>query len=458
MKNAVVWFLLWATTGMWQETAAQAMPDFKLLRYEEDYAFLGGDSSDAWYKKLKYSRLGKNGTHYCSFGGELRWQYQFYENEEWGDAPPDRDGFLYLRNLFHADVRLGRHVRVFAQLKSNFMSGRPQPPRQIDENQLGLHQFFADYKVGKWLARAGRQEFLFGSQRIVAVREGPNNRQTFDGVRLIRQSPRFRADAFLARAVTDRPGIFDDGGFVPPGSSLWGLYTVTREAGSLQNVDLYYLGFYNDNAVFDEGTGRELRHSVGMRLWGKGGPWQYDGEALYQAGDFSGKRISAYTASLHLRYTLLTLKNKPVLGLKTEIISGDRRYDDDRLQTFNPLFPRGAYFGLAALIGPANLLDIHPSLEWPLGNNWVAELDYDLFWRHRLSDGIYGPNVRPVYSGRNTTARHIGRQLGANIAWEPNRHLSLQAEGTWFDTGPYLREAGSGKDVFFTALTVQFRY
>ncbi|MCW5923921.1 MAG: alginate export family protein [Saprospiraceae bacterium] len=457
MKKSIIAVLLVVSSGFWQKTAAQGFPAFKSLRFNEDYSFLQNDSSEHWYKHLKYKPLGKKQAHYRSFGGELRWQYQFYKNEEWGDAPPDDDGFLYLRNLFHADFHFGKKSRLFAQLKSNFMANRPQPPRQIDENQLDLHQFFGDFSFGKWLARAGRQEFSFGSQRLVAVREGPNNRQTFDAARLVRETARFRADAFVARAVTDRPGIFDDG-VVPPGASLWGLYTVTNQVRFLKNVDLYYLGFYTENGVFDDGRGRERRHSFGTRIWGKGGAWQYDGEAVYQFGDFLDKTISAYTASLHLRYTLTGVKNQPVLGLKTEIISGDRAHDDGALQTFNPLFPRGAYFGLAALIGPANMMDFHPCIEWPLGKTWSVSADYDVFWRYSLADGIYGPNVRPIYSGRGTSARHIGNQLGANVTWEPNRHFNLQLEGTWFAAGPYLREVGAGKDVFFTAVTVQFKY
>lgn len=457
MKKGFVLLLLLAAGEFWQKVAAQHFPAFKMLRYDEDYSFLQNDTSAYWYKKLKYRHCGKTGKHFRSFGGELRWQYQFYQNDEWGDARPDPDGFLYLRNLFHSDIHFGKRGRLFAQIKSNFMAGRPQAPRQIDENQLDFHQFFGDFSRGKYLVRAGRQEFLFGSQRIIAVREGPNNRQTFDGLRLTRQSDHFRADAFFARAVTDRPGIFDDG-IVPPGANLWGVYTVTHSIRFLKNVDWYYLGYFMENGVFDEGSGREQRHSFGTRIWGKNRRWQYDGEALYQFGDFRDKKISAYTLSLHLRHMLVQIKNQPVIGLKTELISGDRVHGDDRLQTFNPLFPRGAYFGLAALIGPANLIDFHPCIEWPFGKNWVLGVDYAIFWRYSLADGIYGPNARPIYSGKNTRSRHIGNQLGANLSWEPNRHLSLQLEGTWFDTGTYLREVGTGKDIYFTALTLQWKY
>lgn len=63
-------------------------------------------------------------------------------------------------------------------------------------------------------------------------------------------------------------------------------------------------------------------------------------------------------------YKFSKTKLKPEIGLKTELIRGDREYDDNKPETFNPLFPRGGYFGLAALIGPVNLIDIHPSLSF----------------------------------------------------------------------------------------------
>jgi hypothetical protein len=43
-------------------------------------------------------------------------------------------------------------------------------------------------------------------------------------------------------------------------------------------VDLYYLGFENKQAGYDQGAGYELRHSLGTRLWGRPLPWEYNME------------------------------------------------------------------------------------------------------------------------------------------------------------------------------------
>jgi hypothetical protein len=145
--------------------------------------------------------------------------------------------------------------------------------------------------------------------------------------------------------------------------------------------------------------------------------------------------------------------------LKTEIISGDQETGDDKLQTFNPLFPRGAYFGLAALIGPSNLFDIHPSasIEW-VNDKLLWTIDYDIFWRQSLNDGIYSPSVILIYPSGNSTHQFIGNQLATDITFTPNRFLLLRVEGTWFQAGPYLKDVSAGKDILFCGLTSQFRF
>ncbi len=121
-------------------------------------------------------------------------------------------------------------------------------------------------------------------------------------------------------------------------------------------------------------------------------------------------------------------KYKPEIGLKSELISGDARYNDNRLQTFNPLFPRGGYFGLVSLVGPSNLVDIHPSVTFDLSPKLFFNMDYDIFWRYSVNDGIYGPNVALLYSGKNSDRKSIGRQYSAYESIHPiNFFISVQS-------------------------------
>jgi hypothetical protein len=434
--------------------------ELKSLRYNEDFSFLKDSVKLSVYEQIKFIPLDKKKKNILSFGGEFRFQYQYFKDEDWGDIPNDKDGFILNRILFHSNLNIGTKFRVFAQLKNNSIQSREEEPKSIEVNALDIHQSFIEYMpvLGntKMSFRLGRQETMFGSQRLISVREGPNNRLTFDGIKTSINRNDFKLDAFYLHPVADKPEIMDDKWFDV--NKVYGIYAVKNKVKWLGNIDLYYIGLYKPTAVFDEFSGKENRHSIGTRIWQKNDNWNIDFEAVYQFGKFEEQTINAYTLSINTSYEFEKIIGSPLIGLKTEIISGDKSKDDNQLNSFNPLYPRGAYFGLAALIGPVNLIDFHPYTEFKLTNKTVLGLDYDLFWRYSINDGIYGQNVRPMYLASNSKSKFIGSQLGANVEYNPFQFLSIVIEGTWFNTGDYLKDVSEGKDIFFTALTVQFKF
>jgi len=132
------------------------------------------------------------------------------------------------------------------------------------------------------------------------------------------------------------------------------------------NVDFYYFGIENDNAVYNQGAGHELRHSIGTRIWGKQAGWDYNVELVYQFGTFGDADISAWTAASEAGYTFANAPLRPRFFLKADIASGDQDPNNPNLNTFNALFPKGAYFSETGLIGPANIIDVHPGIELQL--------------------------------------------------------------------------------------------
>ena len=305
---------------------SQITSSFKQLRYDEDYSILKQDSIRNWYKTTKFNPLSKKGNTYLSIGGDIRYQYQWFKNENWGELPKDDDGFILTRYLAHADFHAGSHFRTFVQLQSSFANGKVEKPSPVDENQLDLHQAFADLafplpNAQSLTIRAGRQELLYGSQRLVAVRDGPNNRQSFDAARLLYAHPGWKADVFFSHFVQSKQQIFDDG--FKQNIRFWGAYLVKNKIPLLNNADVYYFGLLKNNAKFDDGIGRELRHSIGSRIWAAKKFWRYDVEGLYQFGDFAGKNISAWTFSVNKGYKFSNTICKPEAGIKKELINGD---------------------------------------------------------------------------------------------------------------------------------------
>jgi len=417
------------------------------------------DSTHDWYKKIKYIPLSASGRSSLSFGGDFRYQYFYFKNEDFGDEPKDKDGFMLNRLLVHGDLHIGKGFRTFLQLQSSGAGGRPNASA-VDDNPLELHQAFVDISNRsaaplKLTLRTGRQELSYGSQRLVSVREGPNNRQSFDAVKLMAAWKNVKSDLFFSHYVAARRGIFDDK--FNKNTLFWGNYWTIKNVPVIGGIDLYYLGLQRKEASFDNVKGKETRHSAGTRLFGNAGNWDYDAEALYQFGDIDGSDISAWTASLNTNYQFKGCLFEPEIGLKTELISGDKNIDDNKIQTFNPLFPRGGYFGLAALIGPSNLFDIHPAASLNFSRKTALNFDVDFFWRYSTNDGIYGPNTALLYTGKQVPERHIGNQFSTDFVFIPNAFIYLRAEFTWLKAGSYLKQVSAGKNILFGGVTMQLK-
>jgi hypothetical protein len=66
--------------------------------------------------------------------------------------------------------------------------------------------------------------------------------------------------------------------------------------------DLFYIGYENKLATFNQGEGDEHRHTLGARVFGSRGPWRWDCEGHYQFGSFADGDIAAWGVATQLRY------------------------------------------------------------------------------------------------------------------------------------------------------------
>ncbi|PBJ08011.1 alginate export family protein [Flavobacterium sp. ACN6] len=438
-----------------QFAAGQDFPVFQQFRYDEDYVVLVKDSVRDLYDKVKYTRIGSGG--YLSFGGDFRTQYLIIQNENWGAAPKDKDGYTLNRWLFHSDLHLSRTLRIFAELQGG-QANSTDIKVPVQENPLEPHQFFIDYSFfpnSPLRLRAGRQEVAYGSQRIVSLRDAPNIRRSFDGVKAIYKKGNIATDVFYLHTVVDKTGIFDDTS--SPGMRLWGTFAEIHLPETKLNLNFYYLGFYNARALFNDGAGKEKRHSLIARIFGSMRNWSYDLEAGYQFGSVGERTIAAWSTGVAASYRFSGFKFSPEAGLKADLISGDQSRADNSHQTFNPLFSPGAYFGLAVPLGPSNLMDIHPSVTVHFSKSVTFVCDYAFLWRYSTGDGIYRPIMIPIFKPSDAASRYIGSQLSGTFICQPNRHITLLAGMSWFDCGNYLEQVSAGENILYGFVSAQIK-
>ncbi len=438
-------------------------PAYKLSRQDEDWSplrdpALRTDSLDT----LKFIPLTHDGLSWITLGGEIRERYEYFDNANWGKGPQDSNGYLLQRFLLSADAHASEYLRLFTEFQSGLEDGRNGGPRPTDRDVFDLHQLFIDARApldseNSLTLRLGRQELAFGTQRLISLRDSPNLRRTFDGARAIQLWNGWQFDEFAVRPVRLKTDAFDDD--PDPATKFWGFYGVAPFSPVPGGkVDFYYLGLNRASATYAQGTAKEERHSVGVRLWGKRSGWDWNHEFVYQFGTFGSGDISAWTAATDIGYKFANAFWSPRLGLKADVTSGDGNPKNGDLQTFNPLFPRGAYFAETGLIGPQNHIDSHPSLELHPLERLTITTDLDFFWRESIHDGVYNISQTLVRSGTAGGARYIGSQATGQIEWRLQRHVTWIANYAHFFAGAFLNENPPSKDVNYFSSWISFRF
>ena len=463
------------------QTPTPSRPASDPERYDEDWSFLRDPSKRTdFFDPIKWIRLGKDGSWFLTLGGELRERFQDVHNQEFGLTTPARDRHGYHRIFLLADTHLGPHFRTFVELASGEIVGATTDPSPAEQDPLDVLQAFADLVLpvrssGDVTLRGVRQEMTLGSGRLVSFRETPNVRRAFDGARAFWTVKGRRLDAFVVQPVNPRLHVFDD---ISDRTQLfWGVYaTGPVSAVKGMSLDLYYLGLDRKDASFAQGFGRERRHTIGARLFGKrtGFDWHeardfhrrgrtdndfsfdWDVEGTFQFGSFATYKIRAWMISSDWGYTLAEAHFSPRLGLKADALSGDRNLQDNRLGTFNPFYPALQYYSQVGLFAPANLLNLQPNITLDLTHDASVHVAWSSLWRESTADAFYQPAVEPVL-GTATSERHIGQEASANLGWQANVHLTITATYAHFAPGGSVRKVGGRSGDYLLALG-QFRF
>ncbi len=131
--------------------------------------------------------------------------------------------------------------------------------------------------------------------RLLTIREGPNNRQGWDGARGILKCATGRSMASMPWA--SKTGSMSSTIRPTTTSMIWGLYATTMlDVLPGSGIDVYYMGDAVKKAFWTRtksgyfqdfvlGIADEVRHSVGIRLFGGRGQLDWDMEAIVQGGD-----------------------------------------------------------------------------------------------------------------------------------------------------------------------------
>jgi hypothetical protein len=436
---------------------------YQTLSFNQDASVLkGAPPSDRW-DPVSYIALNDSGDSYLSLGGEARVRWESWNN--FGFAPANDDDFGLFRLRLHGDLHLTESFRVFVEGKSSLSTDRSLPGgrRTLDEDTADLQNAFIDVArpMGdtRLTLRGGRQELLFGKQRLVSPLDWSNTRRTWDGGDVIWTGAKGRLDAFVTQVVPVQKYEFND---TNSDDQFWGLYGTGTCPLTKLGADIYYLGLDRETGVYDSGSGHEVRHTVGLRLGGKikDTNADVDLEGGYQFGSFGGADIEAFFVASQVGYTFPDLVAAPRVYLGFDYASGDDDPADGDLQTFNQLYPLAhAYLGYIDVVGRQNVMDFSQGLvAWPVSKKTLVKLENHILSRAETSDALYNAGGGIVRSGASGGSRELGDELDVTIKHQLDRHTAVWLGYSHFFAGDFIRESGSADDIDFAYATIQYTF
>ncbi|MCE7916712.1 MAG: alginate export family protein [Nitrosomonas sp. PRO5] len=433
--------------------------------FDFDFRYLEQPGHDKdFFDPVKRIHLGSDWL--LSFGGSFWYRYM-HETDSRLNAAGINNDYHLLRTRLHADLWYQDQFRLFAEMLDARALGLDLPALAIDKNHTDMLNLFADVKLGQFMdglayLRVGRQELLYGSQRLISTLDWANTRRTFQGVKTFWQTPAFNLDAFWVRPMVTEPNQFDnwdkDRNFV----GLWGTY----KAIPGQVLDLYYLSLVDNRNVspanITQGNvlqGDSILHTIGARWVGDYERILYELEGMYQFGRRSHLDISAFSIASGVGYQL-PLPMNPQFWLRYDFASGDKNHRDGRSNTFNQLFPFGHYyFGYIDQIGRQNIHDfnaqftLHPQ-------PWVTFLgQYHRFYLANKRDYLY--NAAGAGTIRDITGQsgsHVGDEIDFTINFHLSRHQDVLLGYSKLFTGEFLKSTrpGVSPDLFYAQYNFRF--
>jgi hypothetical protein len=342
-----------------------------------------------------------------------------------------------------------------------------KPGHALAENDrdLNLHQaflFVGNHKEFPLSLKLGRQELVYGDQRLVGHFRWNNNARTFDAAKVRWQNSLFGVDAFTGGLVYNDnrnfnrshlghdnfSGLYFNFPSIPglSANNLVEAYLYSRNvsaSSAREDLDPNNNPYAGVAAPFRNPAKQDL-YTVGVRYKSKPlayGPWDYGVELMHQFGNRAATgpvalsaavaaatrlRQDAYAAVLQGGYTLTESAWQHRFGFTYSYASGDKNAADQTSQTFQNLFATThLFYGYMDLNSLQNLHDYRLTYSFKPLVNVSVHLDYHLHRLARTSDSWY--NVAGVARAGGTANAGNGYAISPNFGRQLGQELDLVA-------------------------------
>jgi hypothetical protein len=423
-------------------------------------------------------------------GGQIRGRFEFKDgfavaNRAAADFAAKGDAnntYFLMRERLHLGYTPATWLKLYGEMQDAgaYWDDRNPSP---DNDHVMLRQAWiglGDPSQFPLTLKAGRQELIYGDQRLVGIADWLNIGHVFDAVKLRYETAAFWIDAFVSQPVIPDRFEFD---VSDPHDRFSGLYASTRKLIPFQESQLYFLAHNVDehsateqnDKLYPLASPRDI-YTIGARvksLLQKLNGWDYEAEV---AGQFGRFKYSNTTPSLEQRalaahvaggYTWTRTPGTPRLGLEYNFASGDSNPTDGKHGTFDNLFPtnHGAY-GIMDFFALQNMHDLHTSGSIKPIEKVTIKLDGYAYWLADTQDYFYSANGAPRKTGgyglTPTAGSYVGSEVDLTGNYAITQYASFQAGFGHFFKGDYITDSlathGGSKDANYVFAQVYFNF
>lgn len=421
---------------------------YRPLYFDNDYSFKQDPNHEPIFGEAwKRVPIQVNDTEvWFSTGGELRHRWMEQHNRL-VPGPAGDSSYQLFRWRHFADLQVGDVWRGYIEGIHADSFGEELAPHPIDENRWDLLNAFVDAKLfitnnGDHTLRYGRQELIFGRQRLVSALDWGNTRRTFEGFRYLVRAGDWKVDAFAVNPVNSATGFrtlepFDDQFDVANREVFFSGAYATYSGLTDTQIDLYYLWLEDGNPSPTKADGH--RHTLGSR-YSKLMPicehrvWDLDVEAAYQCGTDQAQDVQAGFATAVLGHTWKSATWSPRLSGLFYYGSGDADATDQRNNTFSVMFPLAhAYWGLSDNLAGENLIDWSLQADVKPTQKSSLTAAHHFFQLASENDSLYNVGGSALGTAGNGTSVGSALDLYGYYAFNPNLDLQVGYSWFWYD-------------------------
>lgn len=409
---------------------------YKGVFYENDFKYINNPLYDQCFigDSLKQIPVGDCWT--LDLGGQYRARYHHEQNIRGLGLTGRDDDFLLHRTRLFVNAKYDDFFRFYAEYIDAESNYENFAPRGIEVDRSDLLNLFGEVKLlddffdGKLTARVGRQELLYGSQRLISPLDWGNTRRTFEGLNFVFRNKDWAIDTFVVEPVAVDPHNFnsaiDEQEFI-------GTFATFKKIKD-QTFDFYALQYNNSSAP---------QHykftTLGSRWLGTDGDLLYELEGGVQFGkNTDGSDHSAGFATGGVGKSWDKSPGKPTLWVYYDWAQGS----DDRARGngFNQLFPLAhKYLGFMDLFGRENIESPNVQLTVKPNDKTQLLIWYYYFFLENANDTPYNVNSTPFAPGATPANADLGHELDLAATRTINPRMELVLGYSHFWAGKYYK-------------------